>query len=121
MEVMEPYVSPRAANDVSVPRKDGVTRIISDFRRLDDLTITDTYLLQKIRATLDSLSSKRIFSTIDLKHWIYQVELDGDLCNCTTVRTAVGCLPCTRVTKALKNPPGTFHRILDTALAARND
>ncbi len=51
--VLEPSVSPWAANNVFVPKKDGSIRVTSDFRALNNATITDSYPMEDVRETLD--------------------------------------------------------------------
>ena len=48
-------------------KKDGTRRFCVDFRKLNDKTIKDSYLLPRIDQTLDKLASKSWFSTLDLK------------------------------------------------------
>lgn len=106
--VMELSVSWLAANIVFVSKKDGDTQATSDFRSLNDLTITDTYPMEKVRTTMDWLSSKRILSTFDLHKGSYQVELEEDSRKCTAVRTFVRLLQYNRLAQGLKNAPGTI-------------
>lgn len=65
MGVLEPATSPWAANNVFVRKKDGGTRITSDFRRLNDLMITDSYPMEGVRDVLDWLAKNgcSVFST----------------------------------------------------------
>lgn len=95
--VMELSISWLAANIVFVSKKDGDTQATSDFRSLNDLTITDTYPMEKVRTTMDWLSSKRILSTFDLQKGSYQVELEEDSRKCTAVRTFVRLLQYNRL------------------------
>lgn len=119
MGVLEPPVSPWAANNVFVRKKDGGIRVTSDFRRLNDLTITDSYPMENVRDTLDWLATKRVFSIFDLKDGFYQVELDPCSKECTAIRTVLGLLQFTRLPKGLKNSPRTFQRILIMILGSR--
>ena len=119
MGVLEPAVSPWAENNVFVRKKDGGIRVTSDFRRLNDPTITDSYPMENVRDTLDWLATKRVFPVFDLKEVFYQVELDPTSKQCTTIRTVLGLLQFTRLPQGLKNSPGTFQRILNMNLGDR--
>lgn len=53
MGVMEPEVSPWAANNMFLPEKDTGTCVSREFRALNSLTEADTYPLEKICETID--------------------------------------------------------------------
>ena len=65
--VMEPGTSPWASNNAFVRKKDGSIRVTSDFRALNDATVTDSYPMEDMRQVLDWLGGKRVLSTFDLK------------------------------------------------------
>eukprot|EP00171_Calliarthron_tuberculosum_P002219 IDg2219t1 len=111
--VLEQAVSPWAANNVFVPKKDSGTRVTTDFRSLNNVTVTDAYPMEDVRDTIDWLARKRIFSAFDLKDGFYQVELDEESKPLTAVRTVIGLLQYTRLPQGLKNSPGTFQRIVN--------
>lgn len=71
MGVLELAVLPWAANNVFVRKKDGWIRVTSDFRRLNDVTIPDSYPMENVRDTLDWLATKRVFSVFDLRDGFY--------------------------------------------------
>ena len=119
MVILEPSVSPWAANNVFARKTYGGTRVTSDFRRLNSLTVTDSYPMENVRDTLDWLASKSVFSVFDLKDGFYQVELHPDSRACTAIRTVLGLLHYTRLPQGLKNSPGTFQRILNLLLGDR--
>lgn len=119
MGVLESAVSPWAAENVFVRKKDGGIRVTSDFRRLNDLTVTDSYRMENVRDTLNWLATKRVFSVFDLKDGFYQVELHPDSKACTAIRTVLGLLQFTRLPQGLKNAPGTFQRIINMILGDR--
>ena len=91
----------------------------SDFRRLNDLTITDSYPMENVRDTLDWLATKSLFSVFDLKYGVHQVELDPSSKKCTTIRTVIGLLQFTRLPQGLTHSSGTFERILNMILGNR--
>ena len=90
--VLEPSTSPWAAANVFVPKKDGGTRVTSDFRRLNSVTVTDAYPMEDIRSVLDWLGSKKIFFVFDLKDGIFQISLHKESREFTAIRTAIGLL-----------------------------
>jgi hypothetical protein len=114
--IMEPSVSPWAAANVFVPKKNGGLRTTTDFRLLNDMTVSDTYPMEDVRGTLDWLSGKRIFSTLDLKDGFFQVMLAKESRPLTAVRTVMGLMQYRRLPQGLKNSPATFQRIVNATL-----
>ena len=117
--VLEPSTSPWASNNVFVRKKDGSIRVTSDFRALNDATVTDSYPMEDMRHVLDWLSSKKVLSTFDLKDAFYQVELEDSSKQPTAIRTVVGLLQYTRLPQGMKNSSVTLQRIINTVLGDR--
>ena len=64
--IIRESVSPWSAPMVIARKKSGAVRICVDFRRLNELTVKDSFPLPRIDNTLDMLSGCRYFTTIDL-------------------------------------------------------
>ena len=58
--------------------------------------------MEAVRATLDWLGGKQLFSTFDLKDGFFQVKLSEKSRPLTAVRTVVGLLQYTRLPQRLK-------------------
>ena len=117
--VVEHATSPWAACNVFVKKKDGSTRVTSDFRGLKSVTVTDSYPTEEVRATLDWMGGKRVFSTIDLKDGFFQIELDENSKDYTAVRTVLGLLRYVRLPQGLKHSPAAFQRVINIILGDR--
>lgn len=65
--VVELASSPWAACNVYIRKKDGSTRVTSDFRGLNALAVEHSYPMEDVRATLDWMGSISIFSLFELK------------------------------------------------------
>ncbi|CAF4313370.1 unnamed protein product, partial [Didymodactylos carnosus] len=75
-DVAEPSFGPWASPVTLVPKKDGTLRFCIDFRKLNEVTVKDTYPIPRIDDTLDALKGAKYFSTLDLSSGFWQVELD---------------------------------------------
>ena len=116
--MLEPYNSPWAAANVFVPKRDGTLRCTSDFRALNAQTICNSYPMKGSKETLDWLGSKKVFSTFDLKHGYFQVQVNEASRPLTAVRTVSGLYQYKRLPQGLKNSPAVFRRIVNPTLGS---
>jgi len=114
--VLEKAESPWAAVNVFVAKKDGGTRATSDFRAVNDRIVSDTYPMEAVRETLDWLSSKKVFSTFDLKDGYFQVKLAEESRAITAIRTVLGLYQYCRLPMGMKNSSAAFQRIVNLVL-----
>ncbi|GFT44426.1 transposon Tf2-11 polyprotein [Trichonephila clavipes] len=77
--IVEPCLSPYASQVVVVKKKDGKSRVCIDYRRLNRKLIKDNYHLPLIDDILDCLQNAKIFTTLDLKKWIFPCRENGRL------------------------------------------
>ena len=61
-----------------VSKKDKSWRFCIDYRKLNDGTVQDAYLLSEINESLDALSGSEPFTTLNLISGYWQVPLDHD-------------------------------------------
>ena len=115
--VIEPASSEWASPVLLAPKKDGTNRFCIDFRRLNAMTIPDTYPLPRMDDCIDSLSNARVFSLLDALWGYWQIllaEADRDK---TTFTSHMGTHRYLRMPFGLRNAPATFQRILDITLS----
>ena len=63
--VIEPSQSPWASPVVLVPKKDGKLRFCVDYRKVNEVTVRDSYPLPRMDEYLDSLGEATVFTTLD--------------------------------------------------------
>lgn len=91
-------------------------RFCIDFRKLNQLTIKDSYPLPRIDDAIDALGGSRYFSTLDLASGYWQIPLAASDRE-KTAFTANNKLYQFRVMPfGLCNAPSTFQRLMDTLL-----
>ena len=102
--------------DVFVRKKDGSLRCTSDFRALNSCTVSDAYPMEGVKESLDWVSSKKLFTTFDLKDGYFQAALEDDSKQLTSVRTVLGLFQYCRLPMGLQNSPALFQRIVNKVL-----
>ena len=91
-------------------------RVVIDYRKLNDITIGDSYPLPNITDILDKLGHSIYFSTLDLASGFHQIELNPDDIAKTAFNTPYGHYEFLRMPFGLKNAPATFQRAMDSVL-----
>lgn len=66
------------SNLTTIVRKPGKNRFCSDARKLNAVTVKDAYPLQNIDGILSRIDQTVYISSADLKHAIWQIELDEE-------------------------------------------
>ncbi|GBL98275.1 Transposon Ty3-I Gag-Pol polyprotein [Araneus ventricosus] len=88
--IIEESSGPWSSPIVLVKKKDGLTRFCVDYRKLNGITIKDSYPLPRIDDILDALNGSQWFSTLDLKSRYCQVEIQPEDKEKTTFTTGQG-------------------------------
>ena len=76
--VIQPSNSPWCNTVVLIRKKDGSLRFCIDFRKLNSLTVKDSYPLPRICETLESLAGMAHYTTIDMNSGFWQVLMDEE-------------------------------------------
>ncbi|XP_045456466.1 uncharacterized protein LOC123666419 [Melitaea cinxia] len=92
-------------------------RVVIDYRRLNDITIGDSYPIPNISEILDQLGKCKYFSTLDLSSGFHQIKLAEADAPKTAFTVPQGHFEFTRMPFGLKNAPSTFQRLMNTALS----
>jgi exodeoxyribonuclease III len=115
--VIQKSVSPFAAPVSVVPKKDGGIRFVTDFRKLNEITIKDKYPLPRIDDMFDRLTGYTIFSTFDLLSGFWQIPVASEDRHKTAFVTGGGLYEYKVLPFGLTNSPPTFQRAMDLVLA----
>ncbi len=61
---------------VVVKKEEGARRLCIDQRRVNDVTVTDSYPMPNAKALIDDLENTAVFSTLDMLSGFYQIPMD---------------------------------------------
>ena len=114
--VIEPSCSPWSSPIVLVRKKDGSLRFCIDFRKVNEVTVKDSYPLPRIDDTLDMLGGATWFSTLDLASGYWQIEVEAADRDKTAFSTHQGLFQFKVMPFGLCNAPATFERLMDKVL-----
>ena len=115
--IVEPSDSLWSAPICLVKKKDGTCHFCVDFRRLNFVTIKDTYPLPRIDDTLDALSGSLWFSTLNLSSGYWQIKLsDRSKKKSAFVTPHHGLFHFKVMPFGLTNAPATFQRLMEKVL-----
>jgi hypothetical protein len=114
---IEPATSEWASPVVLFPKPDGSLRLCIDYRKLNAITVCDTYPLPRMDEYIDSLGDAVVFSTLDCNSGYWQIPLDEDDRDKTTICSHAGTFRFLPVPFALRNAPATFQREIDIILS----
>jgi len=108
--------SPAGAPVLFVPKKSGELRMCVDYRRLNDITIRDSYPLPLINDMLEHLSKGKVFSKLDLRSAYNLVRIkEGDEFK-TAFTCKYGHYEYLVMPFGLKNAPAVFQHFINDVL-----
>ena len=120
-EIIQTSASQWNAPLLVVPKKADASgkpklRVVVDFRKLNDLTIGDSFPLPNITDILDQLGNAKYFTTLDLASGYHQIPMTEKDKPKTAFSTPYGHYEFNRMPFGLKNAPATFQRLMNSVL-----
>lgn len=114
--IVEDTNSPHAAPVLLVRKKTGESRLVIDYRRLNENTVRQPYPLPCIDDLLQYFVGTSMYSVLDLAHAYMQIPLSKESRPQTAFITPDGTGQFTRMTFGLVNAPFEFSRAMDRAM-----
>ena len=119
-DVIQPPSSPWVSGVVIISKKDGTKRSCVDYRKLNDVTVKDSYPIPRIDDSLEQLAGAQWFSCLDVNAGYWQVEADEVDREKTAFTPRRGLFDFKTMLFGLFNAPATFERLMETVLAGLN-
>lgn len=91
-------------------------RIVTDYRKLNEITIDDKFPIPNIENILDKLGKAQYFTTLDLAKGFHQILVGKEDQKKTAFSTPFGHYEYIRMPFGLKNAPSTFQRLMNSVL-----
>jgi Reverse transcriptase (RNA-dependent DNA polymerase) len=117
MKVIEPASGPWSAPIVLIQKPDGSIRFCIDYRKLNDVSVNDSYALPRIDDCLYSLGSAQYFTTLDANSDYWQINFAPEDREKTAFTSHRGLFQFLRMPFGLKTAPATFQRSIDVILS----
>ena len=114
--LIEPSSSEWSFPVVLVPKHTNDWRMCVDYRKLNDITVPDSYSLPYIDEIFDNLGGATIFSTLDLFSGYHQNLMDDESVEKTCFTTKFGNFVFKVMPFGLCNAPATFQREMNKIL-----
>src|SRR6202040_1325242 len=106
-------ISPLASPFFFVKKKDGKLRPTQDYRKLNEATIKNRYLLPLISELVDRLRGAKVFTKMDVRWGYNNIRIkEGDEWK-AAFRTNVGLFEPTVMFFGLMNSPATFQNFMN--------
>ena len=116
-DVIEPSTSPWSFALLAVPKKNGKIRWCVDYRRLNEITLKDSFPLPNIEDNLARLANSKVFSGIDGTGAYHVVSIRRQDREKTAFSTPWGLFQFKQMPFGLCNAPATYCRLVQKVLA----
>ncbi|GFX09336.1 retrovirus-related Pol polyprotein from transposon 17.6 [Trichonephila clavipes] len=111
--IIEECESPYASPVVLIPKPNGTFRLCIDYRKLNEITVADTYPLPRMDDLLHQAKLTLFMSTLDLRAGYHQVKVHVEDQDKTSFVCPFGTYRFLRMPDGLRNAPATFQRLMN--------
>ena len=100
-----------------VPKSDGSMRFCTDFRKVNNVTVADSYPLPRMEDCVDRVGAAKFVTKLDLLKGYWGVGLTARASEISAFVTPDGLYQYTVMPFGLRNAPATFQRLMRTVLS----
>ena len=111
--IIEPSDSAWSSPVILVPKSNGKKRLCIDYRKLNSVTISETFPVPLVLDILERLGDSDWFTTLDMASGYWQVLIEPGSKPKTAFSTPDGHFQFTRLPFGLKNAPVVFIRLMN--------
>jgi len=115
-DIIEPSSSEWSSPCVLVPKPDGSYHFCTDLRRLNAVTVTDSYPIPRIDDCIDRIGPAKFVSKLDLLKGYWQVPLTERARRLSAFVTPQGLYQYKVMPFSMKNALATFQRLINQLL-----
>ena len=108
----EPSLSPWASPCILIPKPDGSFRFCTDYRKVNQVTVRDSFPLPRIDEIIDTISQSSYITTIDLQRGYYQIKLTPRARIISAFVTPFGLFQYKVLSFGMCTAPATFQRMI---------
>ncbi|GFW58883.1 retrovirus-related Pol polyprotein from transposon 17.6 [Trichonephila clavipes] len=111
--IIEECESPYASPVVLIPKPNGTFRLCIDYRKLNEITVADTYPLPRMDDLLHQAKLTPFMSTLDLRAGYHEVKVHVEDQDKAAFVCPFGTYRFLRMPYGLRNAPATFQRLMN--------
>ena len=111
-DIISPSKSPWSSPVLLVPKEDGSQRLCIDFRKVNALTVTDSFPIPRLDDCIDRIGKATFVTKFDLLKGYWQVPLSERAKQISAFSTSDGLFECNVMPFGMKNAPATFSRLM---------
>lgn len=109
--------SPWSSPCLLVPKPDGTYRFCTDYRKINAVTVPDSYPLPRMEDCIDSLGTAQFVTKLDLLKGYWQIPLSPQASEISAFVTPDYFLQYSVMAFGMRNAPATFQRLVNIVLA----
>lgn len=114
--LIEPSNSPFSAGVLLVPKPNGKWRLVTDYRKLNDITVKSRYPLPRIDDIFNRVQGSTCFTVLDCADGFWQLRIAPEDCHKTAFATPFGHYQFRVAAMGLCNSPASFQMLMNDIL-----